>query len=121
MDLRQRPLAVTLTCAVLALAGCGGKTTSPHGRAPATGGTTITIKNFQYRPASLTVSPGAKVTVINKDDTVPHTVTSTRGKAFDTGTIPGGQIATFTAPTARGTYAYFCTIHPYMHGTLMVT
>jgi plastocyanin len=46
-------------------------------------------------------------------------VTADQGSAFDVD-IRGGGTATFTAPTAPGTYAYHCTYHPNMHGTLTV-
>lgn len=77
----------------------------------------ITIKNFAFQgPAS--VSPGAKITVTNKDST-SHTVTSDTNGQFDVN-VPGGGTATFTAPTKAGHYPYHCNIHPSMHGTLTV-
>jgi plastocyanin len=68
---------------------------------------------------SITVKPGATVTVVNKDS-VAHTVTSTKG-AFNTMDVNGGQSKTFTAPNTPGTYAYICSIHQYMSGTLIVS
>ncbi len=76
------------------------------------------ISNFAYGPASLTVAPGAKITVMNKDQ-APHTVTA-NDKSFDTGTIAGGQQGEMTAPSKPGSYPYICTIHQYMTGTLIV-
>jgi plastocyanin len=63
------------------------------------------------------VSPGATITVDNKDGT-DHTVTSDTGNAFDDAASPG--TSTFTAPTKPGSYPFHCTIHPSMHGTLVV-
>ncbi|MFF1383168.1 cupredoxin domain-containing protein [Arthrobacter sp. NPDC058288] len=120
--------------AVLLLGGCaagGGsseKTTSPTTGATATTATgaitataaaaTITIKDFDYG-APLTVAPGAIVTVTNTD-AAGHTVTADQGAAFDAN-IPGsGGTATFTAPSAPGSYPYHCTYHPNMHGMLIV-
>jgi plastocyanin len=108
-----------LTFAVLVLTGCGGQSKPAHRSAATAGGPTITIQDFKFQPASLTVTPGAKVTVVNKD-TAAHTVTSIGTNAFDTGTIAGGRTSTFTAPTARRIYAYVCNIHEYMHGALVV-
>ena len=79
----------------------------------------ITISNFKFSPATLTVQPGAKVSVTNKDG-VNHTLTSDT-QAFDTGQIASGQTGTFTAPTKPGTYSYRCTVHPYMTGKLTVS
>ncbi|MFC1418394.1 cupredoxin domain-containing protein [Streptacidiphilus cavernicola] len=88
--------------------------------ATATGsGTEVVIHNFAFAPDALTVKPGQKLTVVNKDSTA-HTLTATGNKAFDTGTIAPGATATFTAPSTPGSYPYICTIHQFMHGTLTV-
>jgi plastocyanin len=110
---------VVLACVGVLVAGCG----SSGGTAAATSTTaaapnTITIDNFAFAPKSMTVSPGATVTVKNNDSTA-HTLTA-NNKSFDTGGINAGGSKTFTAPTKPGTYAYICTIHPFMKGTLVV-
>jgi len=90
--------------------------------APAASGTadTIVIKNFTFSPASLTVAPGAVVTVRN-EDSVTHTLTDKADKKlFDTGDIAAGQAKSFKAPNGAGSYPYICTIHQYMSGTLIV-
>ena len=92
--------------------GSGSGSSTPSGSA------SITIQNFAFSPSSITVSPGEKVTVTNKDS-VAHTVTA-NDKKFDTGDIDPGKTVTFTAPTAPGSYPYICTIHQYMTGMLVV-
>ncbi len=73
-----------------------------------------------FGPMSMTVAPGAVVTVRN-DDTVTHTLTDKASpSAFNTGDIPAGQSKTFTAPKKAGSYAYICSIHTFMTGTLVV-
>ena len=62
--------------------------------------------------------PGAHVTVTNTDK-VAHTLTARSG-TFDTGLIQPGQSVTIIAPSADGTYPYFCSVHQYMSGTLVV-
>ncbi|GAA1247305.1 hypothetical protein GCM10009665_42870 [Kitasatospora nipponensis] len=79
----------------------------------------VTIKNFAFTPADLTVAPGTVITVTNQDTTA-HTLTAT-GKEFDTGTLEPGKSATITAPTTAGSYPFICTIHPFMKGTLTVS
>ncbi len=66
----------------------------------------------------VTVAPGAEVTVKN-DDTAEHSVTSQTEGVFDEH-IDGGEQDTFTAPTEPGEYAFYCTYHPSMKGTLIV-
>lgn len=86
--------------------------------APASGADSITISGFAYSvPTS--VAPGATITVTNKDS-VTHTVTADSGGAFDV-TVSAGGTATFKAPAAAGRYAFHCTVHPSMHGTLTVS
>jgi plastocyanin len=57
--------------------------------------------------------------VTNKDQ-VAHTVTSSSG-GFNTGDIDPGASKTFEAPTKPGRYAYLCSIHQFMMGTLVVS
>lgn len=81
-------------------------------------GATVHIKNFMFVPPSLTVPAGTTVTFVNDDDE-PHTVTAT-DKSFDSeGLDKGGTWShTFAKP---GTVTYFCEVHPYMKGRLIVT
>src|SRR5438093_296825 len=72
-----------------------------------------------FSPANLTVKVGKTVTWVNKD-TVTHTVTSDGSSLFDSGFMPTGATFQFTF-TAAGTYPYYCTVHPYMKGTIVVT
>jgi plastocyanin len=77
----------------------------------------VAIAGFAFSPSSLTINVGDRVTWTNSDS-VAHTATATSG-AFDTGDIAEGQSASvrFTKP---GTYAYACTPHPSMTGTIRV-
>ena len=80
-------------------------------------GATITIANMSFGDP-VTVAPGAEVTVKN-DDTPEHSVTSETEGVFDKD-VDGGESDTFTAPTEPGEYAFHCTYHPSMKGTLIV-
>ena len=79
----------------------------------------ITISNFMFSPMSITVHPGATVSVTNKDS-VTHTLTATGGQ-FTTGDITQDQTKSFRAPTRAGTYHYICGIHQYMTGSITVS
>ena len=76
-----------------------------------------TISDFKFTPATVTIHSGDTITWTN-DGPSEHTATASNG-SFDTGLLKKGQSAshTFTQP---GTYAYICTIHPFMHGTIVV-
>jgi plastocyanin len=113
---------ILLLAGALLLAACGGgggtKAASPAGSGSSVAGTSITISNFMFSPMSLTVSPGATVSVTNKDS-VTHTLTATGGQ-FNTGDITQNQTKTFTAPMKPGRYDYICDIHQYMMGSITV-
>ena len=80
-----------------------------------------------YDPAALTVKKGDKITVTNKD-TLPHTVTSGAGptdpnsaKQFDTSILEAGATADIeTTNINPGEYPFYCAVHPYMMGKLVV-
>jgi plastocyanin len=111
-----------LVTVVVGLAGCGGsskKSSSSSASLPAAAPDTITIKGFAFSPKTVTVDPGATVSVINADS-VDHTVTGTGGATFNTNHVHGGTSSSFIAPTTPGTYHYQCNIHQYMKGTLVV-
>ncbi|HZU13663.1 MAG TPA: plastocyanin/azurin family copper-binding protein [Chloroflexota bacterium] len=71
-----------------------------------------------YEPNPIRVRVGQVVAWVNKDHEA-HTVTADDG-SFDSGPIAYGS--TWRWVFARpGTYAYFCTLHPGMHGVIIVT
>ena len=81
-------------------------------------GTHITISNFMFSPMALTVSPGATISVTNKDSAT-HTLTATDGQ-FNTADVTQNQTKTFKAPMQAGTYHYICNIHQYMMASITV-
>jgi plastocyanin len=83
-------------------------------------GTSISISNFMYSPMTLSVKPGATISVTNKDSAT-HTLTASGPGGFNTGNISHNQTKTLTAPTKPGTYQYICNIHQYMMGTIKVS
>jgi plastocyanin len=95
--------------------GASGNAAAPSGDAVRSA--EVEIEDFAYRPDPVTVEEGGKVIWKNRDS-APHTATAADG-SFDTGTIEEDKLKseTFKEP---GTYAYVCSIHPQMHGTVEV-
>jgi plastocyanin len=108
--------------------------TATGGGGAAAGGPTINILEGasiqgspDYDPEELTASAGAEVTVVNQD-TLPHTVTSGTGpqdpesaQLFDTSLINGGESATLSlAQVTPGQHDYYCIVHPFMTGKIIV-
>jgi len=80
----------------------------------------VTIQNFAFSPASITVKKGTTVTWTNKDSAA-HTVVETDGQTGPSSSmLDTGKSYTFTYNTA-GTFKYHCSIHPDMTGTVTVT
>ena len=126
-------IAAAATLLTLVACGASGATTSipQHHQAAAvrvaTGSassagvrtTSVTISNFAFHPAAVTVKAGSTVTW-TQEDTDVHTVHVGGAGGFTSPTLQKGQTFshTFKSP---GTYAYICSIHPFMHGTVIVT
>jgi amicyanin len=109
-------LGLTLTTV---LAACGGS--SSGGTTPSNiSGPTVTIKNFAFNPPTLNVKVGQTVTFV-QEDTIPHTATGSGSSSFIASpALQKGQ--TYTVKfTKAGTYNYICSIHPNMHGTVVVS
>lgn len=78
---------------------------------------TVVMAATAYAPLTLTVRRGDSVEWINKDP-FPHTVTC--AGVFDSQSIAEGARWTYRADR-RDRFAYTCTFHPNMNGTLVVT
>ncbi len=138
---RFRPLGRLAGLALLAAlpVGCGGTSSKPaastpsaqpsSSAAPATpaakapaskapaAAPKLTIKNFTFLPATVTVKPGATVRWKNVDST-NHTVTADKG-GFDLGNVGKGASKSVRL-TKPGVYAYHCNYHPSMRGRIVV-
>lgn len=80
----------------------------------------VTIDNFNFSPSTITVKKGSTVTWTNHDS-VAHTVQETDGKDGPmSSNVATNQSYSFTYNTV-GTFAYHCSIHPDMTGTVTVT
>jgi plastocyanin len=96
-----------------------GSATAPAASDAPQGANAVNVSNFAFAPATLTVPAGTTVTWTNKDEE-PHTVVSSDGSTFHSPGLDTGKTYSFTFPNA-GTFDYVCSIHPMMHGTVVVT
>ena len=79
----------------------------------------IEIKDFAFNPQTITVKSGEKITWINRDEE-PHTVVSVEKQFKKSFALDTDQEFTVVAGSP-GTYSYFCSVHPKMTGTIVVT
>lgn len=79
----------------------------------------VTIDNFTFIPAELTVARGTRVVWTNRDDMVHMVVSTARPPAFRSHPLDTGDTfaAVFDQP---GRFSYFCSLHPHMQGTIVV-
>lgn len=96
----------------------GGQPCPGSSGTPMMGGTQVAIQGYMYHPMMLQVPSGTTVTWTN-EDSVAHSVTF-RNRMADSGLLQEGQTFRYTFQAA-GTYAYFCSVHPYVHGSVTVT
>lgn len=118
-----------LTVSTLLLAGCSASRPSASGdtqtvsmsiTAPSmpVSGNDVEINDFAFAPLTLTVATGSTVTWTNRDEE-PHTVAANDDSFRSPGMGTGATYShTFATP---GKFEYICSIHPMMHGTVMVT
>ncbi|MFN2461694.1 MAG: cupredoxin family copper-binding protein [Candidatus Velthaea sp.] len=105
----------TLVLAILAPLAAGHR---PNAAAATTPSVTVHIMNFSFTPRSLAIPAGTTVTFVN-DDKEPHTVTAT-DKSFDSDGLDLHQ-SWKHAFQKSGAFAYYCEMHPYMKGKIVVT
>jgi len=102
---------------------CSNHITIASGSGSSASAPCVTADNC-FSPNPTSVSSGTEVEWVNMD-TVSHTVTSGKvtddhaGSLFDSGLIKNGADFKFTF-TGTGTYDYFCTVHPWMTGKVIV-
>ncbi len=120
--------AVMGVLSLLALAACGGSSgysspTAPtSGMPPASNATTVSINAItgsqSFAPNPATAKAGTAVQW-NNAHSVTHRIVADNG-SFDTGNISPGSTSGSITVTQAGSYAYHCSIHPSMVGTLTV-
>jgi plastocyanin len=79
----------------------------------------IGIDNFRFTPVTLRVARGTSVKWINNDD-VPHLITSADLLFKSSPVLDSGQRYSVTLSKV-GSYRYFCSLHPQMQGTIVVS
>ena len=118
---RIRTTVCSLLVVSMATAAAGiAVAASPGTKSKPIGAKATTSNGFA--PKSVKVKPGATVYWKNLDG-APHNAVANKkvkGKpAFTSGSATTGNFKA-KAPKAPGKYAYICTVHPFMKGTLIV-
>jgi len=116
--------ATTMTGNATSMTGNGTGASGGHSVTISPGSSVPSNGKF-FVPETLTVSKGTTVTWTNGDSTL-HTVTSgspeagNSGSEFDSSYLAAGK--TFQHPfNTAGTFDYYCTLHPFMKGKVVVS
>ena len=78
----------------------------------------VQIRDFAFEPPTLSVATGSEVTWVNRDEE-PHLVVDPAG-GFKSQPLDTGDRYSFRFDKP-GTYRYFCSLHPHMIGTIVVS
>ena len=107
------PFSRLILPAVLALSGAVAAIAAQPAATP-----TVHISNYTFGPQALKIRAGETVIWVNDDD-IPHTVAAA-DKSFKSKVLDTGDRFSFTF-THAGSVSYFCSLHPHMTGTVLVT
>lgn len=122
---RSLTISGALGATLVLATGCGSGDGAPSAEAApgppagkqAASRVTVRIKSFRYRPESIQVRAGGRVTWIDEDE-APHTATAENG-SFDTDRLDTGERSTMTFADP-GTYRYYCVYHRFMQAVVNV-
>ena len=114
VDRAMKRIAIAIALALALFATQAAPAAAPA--AQASRAKAVDIDNFEFQPKTLAVNKGGRV-VFSNSSGIAHTATD--AGAFDTGKIkPGRSVA--VRFQQKGTFRYHCTIHPFMHGKIVV-
>jgi len=122
-------------CSLLfALAVHAGDASPEQPAANTSGSTIIEIKNLQFVPAEITVARGTRISWVNLDP-VDHDVTSgvsitgRKSRGLQQTKFPDGKFSSGLFGKDKsfsmtfddmGEYSYYCNVHPFMTGKIIV-
>jgi plastocyanin len=115
---------VVLGISVATATGSGSGSSSSSATAGSGPVVKVVIKNFKFIPANPDVKPGERIEVTNEDN-VAHTLTAGMSakdnNLFTTPLIGLNKSAVFVAPKKSGMYPFYCMVHHFMTGVLVVS
>jgi plastocyanin len=116
-------LTIVAMSVSIVVSACGSSSSSPTAPGTSTAAdVTVAIQanngSNSYAPNPVSMRVGQTIGWRNADS-VAHTATENSGR-FNTGTLAAGATSAATMMSTAGTFAYHCTIHPGMVGTINV-
>jgi plastocyanin len=128
----KRLLVPALTALAVTLTACGSSSSRSSTSSSASGGASassgnsdggtiqVTMKNLAYSPKTIHARVGQTVEWTN-EDMPPHDVSYLSGPKFKSSATMGIGSTFRLKLTEAGTIQYFCSIHPFMKATIVVS
>jgi CRP-like cAMP-binding protein/plastocyanin/mono/diheme cytochrome c family protein len=110
------PTPTTASTAAAAARPVSSPTTAPIA---ATTAVTVTISDYTFVPSQAVVQAGARLVWFNTDDDEHNMFSDSKPPVFQSSVIALKQSFDFIFDKP-GTYAYSCTLHDFMHATVVV-
>ncbi len=105
----------TMTVLAIAVPGAGAVPAPAFHEAHASASHVVVLEHKRFLPGGVSIRRGESVTWLWRDGHTPHNVI---GRGFQSRVVTRGS---FTVRFAQGgTYAYTCSVHPHMDGTVIV-
>ncbi|WP_170971206.1 cupredoxin domain-containing protein [Ilyomonas limi] len=112
--------SIMIACTMVLFLSCSKSSSSYGSNTPPPGNSNsndVKIANMSFAAATITINKGTKVTWTNNDN-MTHTVTADDG-SFDSGDLNKGDTYSYTFGST-GTFAYHCSFHSGMTGSVVV-
>lgn len=118
MRISRIAAAALLVSCLTGAAGCSQQPlTTDQGGDPSSAGATVTVRNMEFTPKTVTIKAGQSVTWKFDDGDIRHDVTADDDSFASKAAVGGHYTHKFTKP---GKFGYDCSIHPSMRGTVVV-
>ncbi len=105
-----------LLSGLLLLVACAQGGAVPQREAPIPKTHVVEINKFRFHPEKMMVRAGDTIRWVNKD-IVPHRVAHTIRRKWESGDLKRDDVFSQRIQTST---AYICTLHPGMHGEIIV-
>lgn len=120
-------IAIAFAAGLLALSGCGGNGTEDQSAGGASQTFTISMTDFAFSPASVTIdAPGTYTFEATNDGSAEHALEiEGNGVEEETETVGPGDSSSLTVDLEAGTYEMYCPVGNHrelgMEGTVTVS
>jgi plastocyanin len=113
-------LPVVVVLALAAGCGSGSSSAASSGAGTRPGAAQVVMRSLEFTPTVVHAKVGQRIMWVNEDSS-PHVVSYVSGPRFTSSRVlsPGAKFS--IKLTQSGTIHYFCSLHPWMKATVVVS